>query len=129
MLFDCTALFIGLCASVAARWKPNQMFTYGCSASSLPLFLPTNSSKATRSHPLANPLPLPADWGLSPPAAASSLSAVLCSYGRVEVLSGFVNGIFLVFIAIFVLMESIERFIEPPDIDTDKLLLVSTLVR
>jgi len=43
------------------------------------------------------------------------------------VLSGFVNGIFLVFIAIFVLMESIERFIEPPDIDTDKLLLVSTL--
>lgn len=45
-----------------------------------------------------------------------------------EVISGFVNGIFLVFIAIFVLMESIERFIEPPHIETDRLLLVSTLV-
>jgi len=48
-------------------------------------------------------------------------------YGRVQVLSGFVNGIFLVFIAFFVMMESLERFMEPPEIKTDRLLLVSTL--
>ncbi len=51
----------------------------------------------------------------------------LCSYGRVQVLSGFVNGIFLVFIAFFVMMESLERFMEPPEIKTDRLLLVSVL--
>jgi zinc transporter 5/7 len=77
MLFDCTALLIGLYASVISKWKPNQMFTYG--------------------------------------------------YGRVEVISGFVNGIFLVFIALFVLMESVERFVDPPKIETDKLLLVASL--
>jgi zinc transporter 5/7 len=46
----------------------------------------------------------------------------------VEVISGFVNGIFLVFIALFVLMESVERFVDPPKIETDKLLLVASLV-
>jgi len=45
----------------------------------------------------------------------------------VQVLSGFVNGIFLIFIAFFVMMESLERFMEPPEIKTDRLLLVSTL--
>jgi hypothetical protein len=34
-----------------------------------------------------------------------------------------------VFIALFVLLESVERFVEPPKIETDKLLLVSSLVR
>ena len=29
MLFDCTALGIGLYASVIAKWEPNQVFTYG----------------------------------------------------------------------------------------------------
>ncbi|EFA78612.1 putative zinc transporter [Heterostelium album PN500] len=48
-------------------------------------------------------------------------------YGRVQILSGFVNGIFLIFIAITILMESIERLMEPPEINTDKLLLVSVL--
>eukprot|EP01132_Coremiostelium_polycephalum_P002383 gene2383-2945_t len=48
-------------------------------------------------------------------------------YGRVQVLSGFVNGIFLIFISITILMESIERLLEPPEITTDKLLLVSVL--
>eukprot|EP01113_Clastostelium_recurvatum_P004762 TRINITY_DN120_c0_g2_i1.p1 TRINITY_DN120_c0_g2~~TRINITY_DN120_c0_g2_i1.p1 ORF type:complete len:565 (-),score=135.75 TRINITY_DN120_c0_g2_i1:1122-2816(-) len=77
MLFDCTALFIGLVAEVISRWDKNQVFSYG--------------------------------------------------YGRVSVLSGFVNGIFLVFIAFFVFMESIERFMEPPEVKTDRLLLVSCL--
>ncbi|KAL6057482.1 Zinc transporter 5 [Balamuthia mandrillaris] len=77
MLFDCTALLIGLYASVISKWEANQVFTYG--------------------------------------------------YARVEVLSGFVNSVFLVCIAFFVLLESIERFLEPPKIDTERLLLVSFL--
>jgi cation diffusion facilitator family transporter len=48
-------------------------------------------------------------------------------YGRVEVVSGFINGIFLIFIAFAVLLESMERFFHPQEINTDKLLLVSTL--
>jgi zinc transporter 5/7 len=48
-------------------------------------------------------------------------------YGRYEVLSGFVNGIFLIFVAFSVLAESIERILEPPEITTDNLLLVSVL--
>jgi len=48
-------------------------------------------------------------------------------YGRVEVLSGFINGIFLIFVAFVVLLESFERLIHPQDVSTDKLLLVSVL--
>src|SRR5205814_1097552 len=49
------------------------------------------------------------------------------SYGRIETLSGFANGIFLVFISIFIMFEAIGRLIEPPKMTTDKLLLVSFL--
>lgn len=63
MLFDCTALFISLCASYIAKLESDKKFTYG--------------------------------------------------YTRVEVLSGFFNGIFLVFIGFNVLLESIERIYEP----------------
>jgi len=77
MLFDCTALVIGLFAAVIANWEPTQIYSYG--------------------------------------------------YGRVEVLSGFVNGIFLVFIAFYILLESAERLYHPQEINTDKLLLVSCL--
>jgi len=77
MLFDCTALCIGLFASVIANWEPNQVYSYG--------------------------------------------------FGRVEVLSGFINGIFLIFIAFAVLLESMERVWHPQEINTDKLLLVSCL--
>ena len=44
-------------------------------------------------------------------------------YGRVEVLSGFVNGLFLVVIAGFVFMEALARLVEPPDISTERLLV------
>lgn len=50
-----------------------------------------------------------------------------CSYRRAEVLAGFVNGIFLVFVAFFVFTESIERLMEPPEVSTDRLMLVSVL--
>lgn len=88
MLFDCTALFIGLVASVIASRPANKIFSYGFPC--LSLFL-------------------------------------LSRYGRFEVISGFVNGIFLVFIAITVLLESAERFLHPQAIKTDNLFLVATL--
>ena len=44
-------------------------------------------------------------------------------YGRVEVLSGFVNSLFLVSIATVVLSEALTRLLDPPTINTDKLLV------
>ena len=75
MLFDCTALVLGLYAALMARWKPTRVFSYG--------------------------------------------------YARVEVLSGFVNGLFLVVVAFFVFYEAMGRLFEPPEISTNRLLLVS----
>lgn len=57
------------------------------------------------------------------------LSLSLCrrlysfGYGRVEVLSGFVNSLFLVSIATAVLSEALTRLLDPPTINTDKLLV------
>jgi zinc transporter 5/7 len=48
-------------------------------------------------------------------------------HGRFEVLSGLINAIFLVFVGFRVLAESIERIMEPPEITTDNLILVSVL--
>ena len=44
-------------------------------------------------------------------------------YGRVEVLSGFVNGLFLIVIACCILTEALGRLVDPPHISTDKLLV------
>ena len=51
------------------------------------------------------------------------------SYGyvRYEYLSGFINGILLIFISIYILIESIHRLIDPPIVHTKQLLLVSFL--
>nr|XP_037272767.1 zinc transporter 7-like [Rhipicephalus microplus] len=51
------------------------------------------------------------------------------SYGyvRAEVLAGFVNGLFLLFIAFFILSESIERVVDPPEVKHERLLLISAL--
>lgn len=40
------------------------------------------------------------------------------SYGyvRAEVLAGFVNSLFLLFISFFILSEAIERLVEPPEV-------------
>ncbi|KAJ9090075.1 hypothetical protein DSO57_1006468 [Entomophthora muscae] len=48
-------------------------------------------------------------------------------YSRIEVLSGFSNGIFLALISIFIVLEALGRLIHPPDMNTDRLLLVSFL--
>src|SRR4051794_36902395 len=46
-------------------------------------------------------------------------------YSRLEVLAGFSNGVFLVLISISIMVEAAQRLLEPPDMKTDKLLLVS----
>lgn len=78
MLFDCTALLVGLYAALMSRWKPTRLYSYG--------------------------------------------------YGRVEVLSGFVNGLFLVVIACFVLGEAVVRLLDPPHISSERLLVSRTPV-
>lgn len=49
------------------------------------------------------------------------------SYGyvRAEVLSGFVNGLFLLFIGFFIFSEAVERLVEPPEVRHERLFLVS----
>lgn len=37
-------------------------------------------------------------------------------YARAEVVAGFVNGLFLLFIAFFIMSEAVERAIEPPEV-------------
>lgn len=51
------------------------------------------------------------------------------SYGyvRAEVIAGFVNSLFLLFIAFFILSEGVERLIEPPEVKHERLFLVSVL--
>lgn len=51
------------------------------------------------------------------------------SYGyvRAEVLAGFVNGLFLLFIAFFIMSEAVERAIEPPEVKHERLFLISVL--
>ncbi|OCU02450.1 zinc transporter 5 [Xenopus laevis] len=75
MLFDCSALVMGLIAALMTRWKATRIFSYG--------------------------------------------------YGRVEILSGFINGLFLMVIAFFVFIEAVARIFDPPDINTDMLTPVS----
>jgi zinc transporter 5/7 len=48
-------------------------------------------------------------------------------YGRFEFMSGFVNAVFLIFIAYSVCVEAIERFASPPDIHGDKLVPIAVL--
>uniref|UniRef100_A0A2R9AW38 Zinc transporter n=1 Tax=Pan paniscus TaxID=9597 RepID=A0A2R9AW38_PANPA len=75
MLFDCSALVMGLFAALMSRWKATRIFSYG--------------------------------------------------YGRIEILSGFINGLFLIVIAFFVFTESVARLIDPPELDTHMLTPVS----
>lgn len=48
-------------------------------------------------------------------------------YVRAEVLAGFTNGIFLFFVAIFLMSESVERLIEPPEVKHERMFVVSVL--
>jgi len=48
-------------------------------------------------------------------------------YGRYETIAGFVNAMFLAFVAVLVFLESVERLFNPPEIRTGGLLLTSVL--
>ncbi|KAG4077348.1 hypothetical protein HA402_009749 [Bradysia odoriphaga] len=51
------------------------------------------------------------------------------SYGyvRAEVLVGFGNSLFLLFIAFFIMSEAVERIVEPPEVKHERLFVVSVL--
>lgn len=42
-----------------------------------------------------------------------------------QILSGFINALFLCVIALFILIEALERLFDPPNINTDRLLFVA----
>lgn len=73
MLFDCSALVLGLFAAVMARSPPTRVFTYG--------------------------------------------------FDRVELLSGYVNALFLVVIALFIFATALRRLFAPPEIHSERLLV------
>ena len=54
-------------------------------------------------------------------------SSMTYGYSRYETLSGYVNGVFLLFIGYFILVESIERLFTPPVIRGESLVIVSAL--
>ena len=45
-----------------------------------------------------------------------------------EILSGFVNGIFLVVISFFVFLAAIQRLFDPPKVNTNRLLVSAIIV-
>merc|ERR1711872_931691 len=47
--------------------------------------------------------------------------------GRAEILAGFINGLFLLFISFFIFSEAVERLVEPPEVKHERLLVVSIL--
>lgn len=63
----------------------------------------------------------------TPPLCRTSLTAPYCRYSRVETLSGFANGLFLCLISIFIVFEAIQRLLDPPEMNTSQLLVVSSL--
>ncbi|GET89776.1 cation transporter, putative [Leishmania tarentolae] len=48
-------------------------------------------------------------------------------YARYEIFGGFINGILLLFISLYVMVESVQRFVDPPEIEGPYLLLVSVI--
>ncbi|KAI1289201.1 Zinc transporter 7 [Halotydeus destructor] len=48
-------------------------------------------------------------------------------YVRAEVIGGFINGLFLIFVSFFIFSEAIERLFEPPEVQHDRLMIVSVL--
>lgn len=46
-------------------------------------------------------------------------------YNRIETVAAFFNGIFLVLISCSIVIEAVQRLVHPPEMNTDRLLLVS----
>jgi cation diffusion facilitator family transporter len=49
----------------------------------------------------------------------------MSSYNRIETVAAFFNGIFLVLISCSIVIEALQRLVHPPEMSTDRLLLVS----
>lgn len=77
MLFDSSALAVGLYASFMVKLKPDHHYTYG--------------------------------------------------YARFQVLSGFINAIFLMFVAFTIFNEALERIFEPPIVNSRQIIFVSVI--
>ena len=77
MLFDSSALMIGLWASIMARMKATRVYPFGMN--------------------------------------------------RIEIVSGFINGVFLVVIACMIFLEALARLLDPPEVLTNRLFTVSLL--
>ena len=55
---------------------------------------------------------------------ALTMASLTCfRFDRVEILSGFINALFLVVISFFVLTAGLGRLFEPPEIHTERLLV------
>jgi zinc transporter 5/7 len=48
-------------------------------------------------------------------------------YGRIEVLSGLTNCVFLIFVACSIVLESVQRLMRPQQVIGDQLIVVSVL--
>lgn len=46
-------------------------------------------------------------------------------YNRIETVAAYFNGVFLILISVSIVMEAIQRLIHPPEMNTQRLLLVS----
>lgn len=77
MLFDSSALAVGLYASFMSKLKPDAFYTFG--------------------------------------------------YARFQVLSGFINAVFLMFVAFSIFNEALERMIEPPIVNARQIIFVSVI--
>ena len=48
-------------------------------------------------------------------------------YLRSEIIGTFINSVFLFFISIYIVFDSIERFIEPKEVNSENLILVTSI--
>ena len=48
-------------------------------------------------------------------------------YYRADVIGTFINSVFLLFIALYIILESLERFLHPKNIVSDHILLISLI--
>ena len=95
-------------------------FAYGLSSNSLSLI-----SDAV--HMLFDSLSLMMGLYVTFMSTFASTAQYSYGFGRAEIMSGFINAIFLIFVAFYILLESIERILEPEEIRSGGLLLVSVL--
>ena len=101
MFFDCTGLLFGLVSLIFLQIHVTRKGSLKCIFNCLQVATVVTRWRATTEY----------------------------SYGyvRAEILSGFINGLFLLFVAFFIFSEAVERLAEPPEVKHERLLIVSVL--